>query len=455
MIRTNCAACATPLAHTAPRCGDCHTRYCGRECQKLHWKAGHKKDCKQIELGGGAEQYYADKKCVEAITLAVEECADDTKGQTCYICTEALHWKTKEGLVRGCACRGTAGFAHVSCLAEQAKVLVAEAEENNLGVKVKNERRQWWHTCRLCEQKYYGVVRCALGWACWKTYMGRPESDSAPLFAMRQLGNGLYHAKHYEDSSAVKEAELSMMRRLGAPERDMLVVQSNLANSYQKLGRHEEALRARREIHSGTSKLFPLQHPRTLLEANNYAASLAMLGRFEEANSLLRKMKPVAPRVLGESNELTFRINWMYAVSLFENDGATLDDLREAVTTLEDTARTARRVLGGAHPVVVDIERHLRKALVLLRASASSEMRAYEPAKVQDLNRKYREAYAAARGEGLAPAAAMRRAEAAVGDPISTQQNYYTPSRRRPRTSRPPAAARRAPRRPRPWAPTP
>ena len=50
----------------------------------------------------------------------------------CYICTQALHWKTKEGLVRGCSCRGTAGFAHVSCLAEQAKILVAEADENHL-----------------------------------------------------------------------------------------------------------------------------------------------------------------------------------------------------------------------------------------------------------------------------------------------------------------------------------
>ena len=39
----------------------------------------------------------------------------------------------KEGLVRMCACRGTAGFVHVSCLAEQAKILYAEAEENNLG----------------------------------------------------------------------------------------------------------------------------------------------------------------------------------------------------------------------------------------------------------------------------------------------------------------------------------
>jgi hypothetical protein len=98
-------------------------------------------------------------------TVAVEACADDTKGQTCYICTQALHWKTKEGLVRGCACRGTAGFAHVSCLAEQAKILVAEAEANNLDDGPFNERWHRWHTCSLCEQDYHGVVKCALGWA--------------------------------------------------------------------------------------------------------------------------------------------------------------------------------------------------------------------------------------------------------------------------------------------------
>ena len=106
-----------------------------------HWKeGGHDKLCKKIKKAGGAEQYNANKKYAEAVAVAAEACAEDTKGQTCYICTQAFHWKTKEGLVRGCACRGTAGFAHVSCLAEQAKILVAEAEENNLGWKVKNER---------------------------------------------------------------------------------------------------------------------------------------------------------------------------------------------------------------------------------------------------------------------------------------------------------------------------
>ena len=31
--------------------------------------------------------------------------------------------------MRGCECRGTEGFAHLSCLAEQAKILIEDAEE--------------------------------------------------------------------------------------------------------------------------------------------------------------------------------------------------------------------------------------------------------------------------------------------------------------------------------------
>ena len=47
-------------------------------------------------------------------------------------------------------------------MAEQAKILYAEAEANNLGDKAKDERFNRWHTCSLCEQFYHGVVRCAL-----------------------------------------------------------------------------------------------------------------------------------------------------------------------------------------------------------------------------------------------------------------------------------------------------
>jgi len=48
--------------------------------------------------------------------------------------------------------------------------------------------------------------------------------------------------------------------------------------------------------------------------------------------------------------------------------GATLDDLREAVSTLEDAARIARRVLGSAHPDTASIETALQDARAALRA---------------------------------------------------------------------------------------
>ena len=61
-------------------------------------------------------------------------------------------------------------------------------------------------------------------------------------------------------------------------------------------------------------------------------------------------------------------MRWNHARALYENEGATLDNLREAVTTLEDAERTARRVLGGAHPTTTGIEQALGDARAALRA---------------------------------------------------------------------------------------
>ena len=365
MLLINCACCAAPLPHPAKQCSRCKTLYCSPACQKQHWEeGGHDKLCRKIRKGGGAEQYHADTKFKEAVTVAAEACKEDAKGQKCYICGD-----DKEGLVRMCACRGTAGFAHVSCLAEQAKILMDEVEENNLYDKL-DERWARWNTCSLCEQEYHGVVACALGWACWKTYLGLSETDQVRLVAMDQLGNGLHEAGNYEALS-VREAILSMLRRIGSPEDDMLAGQSNLASSYEAVGRVEECLRIRRDVYSGRLRLHGEEHLQTLLAANNYATSLVQLQHFEEAKTLLRRITPVARRVLGDNHDITLKMRFGYAASICFDTGSTLDDLRGAVTTLEETARTARRVLGGAHPLTTVIERQLRASRATLSARDS------------------------------------------------------------------------------------
>ena len=76
----------------------------------------------------------------------------------------------------------------------------------------------------------------------------------------------------------------------------------------------------------------------------------------------MRKMLPVARRLLEDDDRVTLTMRATYAKALYEDDGATLDNRREAVTRLEDTARIAKRVLGGAHPLTVTIEDELQDA---------------------------------------------------------------------------------------------
>ena len=81
----------------------------------------------------------------------------------------------------------------------------------------------------------------------------------------------------------------------------------------------------------------------------------------------MRKMIPLARRDLGEGQRLTLKMRWNYARALYEDPAVTLDDLHEAVTTLEEVERTARRVLGGANPLTRGIEFDLRKSRFALR----------------------------------------------------------------------------------------
>ena len=58
----------------------------------------------------------------------------------------------------------------------------------------------------------------------------------------------------------------------------------------------------------------------------------------------------------------------VYARALYEDPTATLDDLREAVTALEETERTMRRVFGVTHPLTTAIGVHLKNSRAALSA---------------------------------------------------------------------------------------
>ena len=93
---------------------------------------------------------------------------------------------------------------------------------------------------------------------------------------------------------------------------------------------------------------------------------------FEEAKPMLRKVIPVARRVLGEDHDLTLSLRWIYANTLSMNESATIADLSEAVTSLESVEISYKRVFGASHPETQKVQNALNSARAALAASAQS-----------------------------------------------------------------------------------
>ena len=170
MFLTTCAVCAKALddeVEAPRRCEPCGTRYCGEECER----EGRDHDCDAIVRAGGAEAAYVSRTSADAVAEAIASCAEETAGKACYICLEVEDDEGK-ACVRGCACRGEAGFAHLSCLARNAQTTVDRIPPSHvaiiktmfdidllMGIYGK------WGTCGLCHQDFTENVRLALGWA--------------------------------------------------------------------------------------------------------------------------------------------------------------------------------------------------------------------------------------------------------------------------------------------------
>ena len=84
-------------------------------------------------------------------------------------------------------------------------------------------------------------------------------------------------------------------------------------------------------------------------------------------SNLWEALRPASATENVESHEHTLRMKIVYVQTLYFDPSATLDDLREAVTTLEDMERIARRVFGVANPFTLEIAVELRQARANLR----------------------------------------------------------------------------------------
>ena len=150
-------------------------------------------------------------------TMAVPAAADHTE-LTCWVCLEA--GSDGEPLLRGCACRGGAGYAHLRCFELDA-----------------THSRQQWVQCRTCGQPFTGSLRLALARAFWATVSDRPMDDPDRLDAAQTLGVALAGSGAATGSEQALPLLLDVMqtqtRIHGPSHEDTLTAVTNLVAVYR------------------------------------------------------------------------------------------------------------------------------------------------------------------------------------------------------------------------------
>ncbi len=371
MNPTTCAVCSAALAHQAPAqsCRRCQTRLCGEACLKQHNKS--RGECKKIQRAGGAEQIYANEQYAAAASVAIVTCAAEMAGEVCYICRDE---RLTEGLVRACVCRGTAGVVHLSCLIRQAQVSVDEANEYNLDGKRWMSKWERWYKCSQCGQEHRHHLAWALGWACWKTYVSRPESDKCRLNAIQNLGQALLEGSRDEEALSVFRTQEAFLRLRG--ENSLASdIQHYIAICLEKLGRFEDALVMKRQVLNFRLRSYGKSHIHTLMALNNLAGALKMSGKPWEAVRFLRIYIPIATSSMGPEHVLTIRMRKSLVKTIFTMHFTGVSDsneeLFEAQAIIEDLLPMTRRVFGDDHPETRGVEHMETGLLALLEEKAA------------------------------------------------------------------------------------
>jgi len=207
----------------------------------------------------------------------------------------------------------------------QAEMSVKEIEEWGTGHGI-----QKWERCFDCGQRFHGPVQLALGWACWKTYLGRSDRDQRYTQSMGILGGALRLNDQPEEALPVLEANLALKRRYWSHnEQSILMAQSDLASCLANLGQHDEALVLKRATYSRRVATLGVSHERTILSGANLSISLQTLGLWDELKTFTRdRLLPEARRSLGADHDLTLRTSHNLAVALMGNPESTRNNPR-------------------------------------------------------------------------------------------------------------------------------
>ena len=248
-------------------------------------------------------------------------------------------------LLRQAEPKNSASEDHVTLL----EVLDRAADE--VGVRFKSQPEVEGALRASIAGTYHGLASWDKAERQYRALMGlarRPGAKPGEYFAVEaELAHILRHRGRLDDEvlAMARSANEGLKRTLGPDHPDTLKSMTNLASSYDDLGRHAEALELNEETLALTKARLGPDHPHTLTSMHNLASSYDALGRNAEALKLREETLALRKARLGPNHPDSLRSMHSLALSYY-----ALAKHAEALKLCEETLALMKVRLGSNHP---------------------------------------------------------------------------------------------------------
>ena len=384
-VLRSCASCAEQTDANL-LCARCHTLYCSRRCQKTHWASGgHKQTCVGIARARRDTDTEVQSRALARVSHMSGGAPDEA---CCLFCLD--RGDVTDPLLRGCACRGSFGWTHATCL-----VRSAEAAREPM---LPQPHFAAWLFCATCKQGFTGLVQLRLAIALWAKHARAVETDEERLQAVDMYSDAIGDAGEHAEAARLQRGALDVRTRvlgpehlvtlnsatnlaaslcqlgecaeaavllrttlavrahtLGADDEDTLLAESHLVSVLLHLGEWAEAEALGREVLEKKRRILGRDHHETLGTAGNLAGSLAEQGKYAEAAEIERDVLVLRTRLLGAEHKSTLNAASNLAASLSQ-----CGQNAEAEQLFRNTLTLCRRALGPTHALTQSVFRNMR-----------------------------------------------------------------------------------------------
>ena len=192
------------------------------------------------------------------------------------------------------------------------------------------------------------------------------QKDSHPLFDTEQIRSCLMRAFVDANELGLTDEALTLQHGveiiqslMGSAHSDVLVLQNNLATTYEKAGRLNEAITLFEQVLADRIRILGDKHPDTLASRNNLAGAYLAANRPEESIALYEQVLTDRIGILSDDHPdtLASRNNLAYA---YQSIGC----FTKAISQVQQVLADSIRILGEDHPRTLTARNNLAYSYV-------------------------------------------------------------------------------------------